>query len=144
MTDLKKKITIILGLFFLFNLSGCATLKRKDLTQQELRNQIQALESELKQKDEEISYLRDLLDKKQKTQITETYPLESKSRPSVKEIQIALKNAGYNPGPIDGNMGKQTRQAIKAFQKANGLIPDGKVGKSTWNILKRYLYKKSK
>ncbi|MCM8792068.1 MAG: peptidoglycan-binding protein, partial [Candidatus Omnitrophica bacterium] len=59
-------------------------------------------------------------------------------------IQIALKNAGYNPGEIDGKMGKQTRQAIRAFQKANGLVVDGKVGKRTWSLLREYLYKKAK
>ena len=127
-----------------FTLTGCATLKRKDLAQQELRNQIQVLEQELKKKDEEISSLKALLEQKQQSQVTKTYSFETKSRPSVKQIQIALKNAGYNPGPIDGKMGKQTRQAIKAFQKANGLVPDGRVGKKTWSILRKYLYQKEK
>jgi peptidoglycan hydrolase-like protein with peptidoglycan-binding domain len=138
------KLFIILIVCSLFTLSGCATLKRKDLTQQELRNQIQVLEQELKKKDEEISSLKTLLEQKQQSQLTKTYSLEAKSRPSVKQIQIALKNAGYNPGPIDGKMGRQTRQAIKAFQKANGLIPDGKMSKKTWSILRKYLYQKEK
>ena len=69
---------------------------------------------------------------------------EVKSRPKTKQIQIALENAGYNPGRIDGRMGRQTREAIKAFQRANNLIADGKVGKKSWNLLKEYLYKKIK
>jgi len=138
------KLFILLLVSSLFTLTGCATLRRKDLSQQELRNQIQVLEQELKKKDEEISSLKALLEQKQQSQLTKTYPLEAKSRPSVKQIQIALKNAGYNPGPIDGKMGEQTRQAIKAFQKANGLVPDGRVGKKTWSILSKYLYQKEK
>ena len=43
----------------------------------------------------------------------------------VKKAQEALKNKGHNPGSIDGVMGSQTRQAIKAFQKANGLKETG-------------------
>ncbi len=39
----------------------------------------------------------------------------------VKEIQEALVKAGFNPGPIDGNYGAQTRGAIVAYQKAKGL-----------------------
>jgi peptidoglycan hydrolase-like protein with peptidoglycan-binding domain len=39
-------------------------------------------------------------------------------------IQKALQMAGYNPGPIDGNMGPQTVAAIKKLQQANGLPAD--------------------
>ena len=39
----------------------------------------------------------------------------------ISEIQRALKNAGYNPGPIDNIMGSQTKSALKAYQKAKGL-----------------------
>ncbi|MFZ2937989.1 MAG: peptidoglycan-binding domain-containing protein, partial [Candidatus Omnitrophota bacterium] len=38
----------------------------------------------------------------------------------------------------------QTKDAIKAFQQANNLTVDGKVGKKTWDLLKEYLYKKAK
>jgi g-D-glutamyl-meso-diaminopimelate peptidase len=69
---------------------------------------------------------------------------EVKSRPSAKHIQLALKNAGYNPGPVDGRMGRQTKDAIRAFQRGNNLTADGKVGKQTWGLLKEYLYKKVK
>jgi carboxyl-terminal processing protease len=57
---------------------------------------------------------------------------------------MALKNAGYDPGKIDGKMGKQSSEAIKAFQKANNLPVDGKVGKKTWSLLRDYLNKKVK
>jgi len=34
------------------------------------------------------------------------------SDPLIKKAQLALKNAGYDPGPIDGFMGNKTHQAI--------------------------------
>ena len=39
----------------------------------------------------------------------------------VKEIQTALKNAGHDPGPIDGIMGRLTRGALNSFQQEKGL-----------------------
>jgi len=39
----------------------------------------------------------------------------------IKELQQALKDRGYNPGPIDGVFGAQTQKALNAFQADNGL-----------------------
>ncbi|PIQ87792.1 MAG: hypothetical protein COV73_02265 [Candidatus Omnitrophica bacterium CG11_big_fil_rev_8_21_14_0_20_43_6] len=69
---------------------------------------------------------------------------EVKQRLSVKQIQTALKNAGYFQGEVDGKMGKQTRQAIRDFQKANNLQVDGRVGKNTSKALLAYLENKVK
>ena len=65
-------------------------------------------------------------------------PTKAEFRPTAKEIQAALKNAGFNPGSIDGKIGPRTRQAIKDFQKSKGLVPDGVVGPKTWTSLGRY------
>lgn len=58
---------------------------------------------------------------------------------SAKQIQTALKNAGYYTGAIDGKIGRKTRAAIKKFQAANGLKADGVVGKKTSEALKAHL-----
>lgn len=50
---------------------------------------------------------------------------------TVKQIQKALKDAGFDPGPIDGVRGRRTIAAIKAFQRANSLGVDGIVGAKT-------------
>ena len=63
--------------------------------------------------------------------------LESEER--AKQIQIALNKAGFYKGEIDGKLGPQTEKAVRAFQKSNGLEPDGIVGPKTWEKLSRYL-----
>jgi len=149
---LKKISAYLVLLIFMFSLSGCATArKQSDLQMQGLRNQISALEIELQTKDEEIISLREALAKAGEEKgisargivKTKVVP-EIKSRPNVKQAQLALKNAGFNPGRIDGKMGRQTREAIRAFQRENNLAVDGRVGKRTWALLREYLYKKIK
>ncbi len=56
-----------------------------------------------------------------------------------KDIQTALKNAGFYNGSIDGKIGPKTKSAIQEFQKAKGLKADGKVGRNTWAELEKYL-----
>jgi len=52
---------------------------------------------------------------------------------AVKECQALLEKAGYSVGPcgIDGEFGKDTLAAVKAFQKDHGLKVDGIVGPLT-------------
>lgn len=68
----------------------------------------------------------------------ETLTLGSRG-PNVKLIQSLLARIGYNPGPIDGIFGTQTQQAVIAFQRDNGLVPDGIVGPATWGFFERFL-----
>lgn len=49
----------------------------------------------------------------------------------VKALQTWLKSHGYNPGDIDGIYGKKTTNAVKAFQKAYGIVADGEFGKKS-------------
>ncbi|MDD5019776.1 MAG: peptidoglycan-binding domain-containing protein [Candidatus Omnitrophica bacterium] len=56
-----------------------------------------------------------------------------------KQIQQALKNAGYYEGTVDGKIGPKTRTAIKQFQKDMGLKADGIAGKKTKEKLLKYL-----
>lgn len=136
-------IFFLLGIF-IFSFSGCATAAKSTyLETQGLRNQISALEAESQSKDEEISALKEALSKSLEEKES-TKKEAIKARPSPKQIQIALKNAGYNPGKIDGKIGRQTKDAIRVFQKANNLALTGKINDETWELLKAYLYKKVK
>lgn len=49
-----------------------------------------------------------------------------------KTLQQALKDAGFDPGPIDGIIGKRT---IRAFQRSRGLAVDGIAGPITKPLL---------
>jgi uncharacterized protein (TIGR02594 family) len=50
---------------------------------------------------------------------------------SVRKIQQALAEGGFNPGPIDGIWGRKTIAAVKQFQASKGLVADGIVGPKT-------------
>ena len=53
------------------------------------------------------------------------------SKSNVKDAQQALKDKGYDPGPIDGVMGSHTREAIKSFQNASNLQATGTLDAQT-------------
>ena len=45
---------------------------------------------------------------------------------AVSQIQAGLTELGYEPGAIDGAMGSQTEAAIRAYQRDNKLLVDGR------------------
>ena len=49
----------------------------------------------------------------------------------VERVQKALKEHGHDPGPIDGVNGPRTTSALKAYQKAQGLEPTGRLDDAT-------------
>ena len=53
----------------------------------------------------------------------------------VRQCQERLNLKGFNCGSADGAFGKKTRDAVIAFQSANGLDADGIVGQKTWGKL---------
>lgn len=66
-------------------------------------------------------------------------PLSSLSRgdsgPAVRDLQNTLAQLGYWIGPIDGNYGKLTQQAVYAFQKYEGLERSGVADPTTRDVL---------
>ena len=53
----------------------------------------------------------------------------------VKDLHARLSAMGYYNGKIDGEFGPETKEAVTAFQKANGLEADGIVGEETRELL---------
>lgn len=53
-------------------------------------------------------------------------------------LQLALERAGQMPGALDGIFGAQTAAAVRAFQAANALVPDGIAGAQTHRALLPY------
>jgi peptidoglycan L-alanyl-D-glutamate endopeptidase CwlK len=53
---------------------------------------------------------------------------EGMSGKDVVELQTRLQASGFSPGAVDGSFGPGTQAAVIAFQKSEGLVPDGTVG----------------
>ena len=60
---------------------------------------------------------------------------QGSSGSAVRTIQTKLKNWGYYDGTVDGIFGSQTTEAVKYFQRKNGLTADGIVGPATLKAL---------
>lgn len=97
-----------------------------------------------------LMQIDDIRRAKDESELKDSYTIEVRSaydkekevsagEPTTKEIQAALKKAGFDPGAIDGKMGPRTHQAIKEFQRTKGLTTDGVVGPKTWSELGKYL-----
>jgi peptidoglycan hydrolase-like protein with peptidoglycan-binding domain len=53
----------------------------------------------------------------------------------IRMAQKHLKEAGFDPGPIDGQLGQKTAQAIREYQKSNGLPATGRLDEPTKDLL---------
>ena len=53
------------------------------------------------------------------------------SKQDIQKVEEALQAKGHNPGKVDGVMDEQTRDAIRAFQKANNLTLTGTIDDKT-------------
>jgi peptidoglycan L-alanyl-D-glutamate endopeptidase CwlK len=60
---------------------------------------------------------------------------EGDSGPDVTSLQNKLQVTGFPPGAPDGNFGPATNAAVIAFQRSEGLVPDGIVGQDTAQAL---------
>ena len=60
---------------------------------------------------------------------------EPLSRDEVKKMQDSLNRLGLDAGPTDGLLGPRTKTAIRSFQKAHGLPPDGYAAPSLLQFL---------
>lgn len=73
---------------------------------------------------------------KPKTVVNSTKALEKGRRGSeVTALQKKLQAAGYFDGPVTGYFGTLTKDAVIAFQKVHGIVPDGVADSSTISAL---------
>ncbi|MCM8774961.1 MAG: peptidoglycan-binding protein [Candidatus Omnitrophica bacterium] len=141
------RIAMFLTFSALFALTGCAT-KSTEKRVNKLQAQIAALTDELVRLDEALQQTRTSLEEEQGRlqaigagvgPVGGMYRTPSGFQLPAADIQKALKNAGYYTGPIDGKIGPETREALKAFQRDNGLEADGICGRQTWEKLRVHL-----
>ncbi|MEV8227097.1 peptidoglycan-binding domain-containing protein [Streptomyces sp. NPDC079167] len=69
---------------------------------------------------------------------SDAYTDRGDSGAKVKELQALLIHHGYSVGSgrVDGYFGAGTESAVKRFQTANEITPDGIVGANTWAWLR--------
>lgn len=119
-------------------LAGCATTRSGsgslETRMQALENRLQVVEADLQSSTGRSSLDMDISSSSDSFGTSATVETMTK-----KQIQQALKSAGYYDGAIDGKIGPQTRQAITQFQKDMGLAADGVAGRKTKEKLLKYL-----
>lgn len=129
-------VVMVLGVLLL---QGCATTSSSST----LENRVQALENRLAVVETDMNVSGTLprassvstLSSGRRSASTAASPSEM----SDADIQIALKNAGYYDGKIDGKIGPVTKAAIREFQDDMGLKVDGVAGPNTKEKLFKYL-----
>lgn len=127
-------------ILFLVAFSGCATTD-SNYQSLELQDRMDKLETRLQKIETGQTQLENMIVNQVSVQTQKRTPIIEKvviADPSNKDIQAALKNAGFYTGSIDGKIGPKTRDAIMEFQKKNGLKVDGVVGRNTWEVLNEY------
>lgn len=62
---------------------------------------------------------------------------EPLTRDNVRELQQGLNALGYNVGGADGIMGPNTRKGLRAFQRDQGMVPDGFATQSVLERIKQ-------
>ncbi|WP_336365679.1 lytic murein transglycosylase [Marinobacter sp. C2H3] len=75
-----------------------------------------------------VGYLADRIAGAGKLQQPPPEDVPSLSRSRVIQLQTALNDAGFDAGEPDGILGPATRAAIRQYQQAKGLVPDGYPG----------------
>lgn len=59
----------------------------------------------------------------------------AQSSDSIREAQQSLKDKGFDPGPIDGIYGPNTRHALREYQRKENLTADGRLNDKTMDSL---------
>jgi murein L,D-transpeptidase YcbB/YkuD len=54
---------------------------------------------------------------------------------TIRSVQQALNDRGYNAGPVDGHYGVATQDAVRRFQQTAGLPVTGELGRPTLTAL---------
>lgn len=67
--------------------------------------------------------------------LSTTPALMAQGAGTIRAAQQALKDKGFDPGPIDGLNGPKTRAAVRDYQKQQNLTVNGRLGDETLTSL---------
>ena len=134
-------VTLIVLSSLLMGSAGCAS-RGNEISM--LQGQLAQTEAALKAQEEKNKMLEAQLSGPKSSVPVEPYKGSLYKTPAgfelpAVDIQKALKGAGYYSGATDGELGPDSREALRNFQRDNGLKPDGVCGKQTWIKLKTHL-----
>ena len=73
---------------------------------------------------------------------TSTAPKKPNSQ-YTREAQQLLTDLGYDPGPVDGDYGRRTADAVKAFQRTADITQDGWIDQNLLSVLRRVASQRS-
>lgn len=68
-------------------------------------------------------------------QAQQTSKPKNLSEDDIRQIQEALKEAGHDPGQVDGIWGPETEQALRAFEQEKGIESTGELNDETLSAL---------
>lgn len=57
------------------------------------------------------------------------------SKNLVRSVQLKLADFGYDPGPVDGQWGPKTQEALRRFQTDTGRVPSSELEEGTLRAL---------
>lgn len=147
MESRKIALLIVFGVLAL-GVAGCVGNDKYNKDMNMMRSQLQLVQSDVENLRTGQQKIEDDVAEAQKAKATggagisvagEVYRTPSGFTLPSRDIQKALKNAGYYTGPVDGRIGSATRSAIKQFQEDQGLTADGVCGRRTWTKLQQFL-----
>ena len=145
MTNLLRFSFMVSLIAFIFVTTGCAKTSSTKKRVNALEAQVGVLTDEITRLEQQLQETRGAVGTGGSTYTggravadTNIYRTPSGFELPSRDIQSALKGAGYYQGTVDGKIGPSTKDAIKAFQGDHGLSPDGVVGRQTWEKLKTY------
>ena len=136
------RLRTVMFLVAALSLAGCATVKNRKTDAAKPEDPIQMMQVELAEKDKRIDELESQLEEIKSAPSDKVVSATPKTNiirvPGITalDVQLALKRASIDPGPVDGRLGSKTKEAIKEFQRRKNLKADGIIGAKTWALLK--------